>query len=162
MRHQNLIGRPEFLRGFISRHWLNAQQHSHSYKGDTKKAPWDIQMTAMTINLHTQIWDDRNGFAHGRIAAESQQQARAAILQPVKDVYSKPPTLASRFQEINHVPLEHRLQQTTTKLSDWLARVEHQIWFTSLINSQRLPGQLTLQEAFQRAAKKRDTNKFPP
>jgi hypothetical protein len=95
--------------------------------------------------------------------SESHKKAREAIIQRVKEMYQEPPKLAARNHAISQIPIEVRLRQSTAKLKDWLARVTHQIKVMYTLHNQILPGQLTLQEAFERAmTRSREANKYPP
>ena len=161
--HQNIIGWGNFTRGYISSKWRQCQTAQVSTNKRSHMAQWGCLLVKLTLELHLQIWNDRNQAIHGKTVAESRLKARAAVLQRVKDIYDHPPRLASRFQQITQVPLDIRLCRSTQQLKDWLHRVQHHQKVTHYLNSRRLPGQLTLQQAFRNRNCNDDTKtKFPP
>jgi hypothetical protein len=61
------------------------------------------------------------------------------------------------------VPIDQRLRQTTNTLRDWIARVKHQENILSVINTQKPPGQLMIQQALHRAKLCRQmAHDYPP
>jgi hypothetical protein len=73
-RHQNLIGWPEFLRGFISKHWIKVHRFTCNEAGDKKQPPWHTKITSIVLKLHKDIWEDRNNFVHGQTVTESKKE----------------------------------------------------------------------------------------
>ena len=102
-------------------------------------------------------------FIHGKTIQEANEKLCARVHAKVAQLYSKPPTLAPRYQKISAVPLEQRLQKPTKELQDWLARIAHQGCMTDLLNASIAPGQLTLQQAYTRhTVKQQQRHKNPP
>jgi hypothetical protein len=162
LHNQNIIGWHEFLRGFISKYWITTQDRTQTTP-NKKQPPWKLKITSIILTLHKNIWDDRNTFVHGKTIDEAREKARAAISHQIREIYANPPKLAPRYQIITQLPLETRLRQSTRTLRDWLARNDHQKRVSHLLLSQKLPGQLTIKEAFQAAQiRLRNRNKFPP
>jgi hypothetical protein len=76
--------------------------------------------------MHKKVWDDHNAFIHGRTIAENRTRAHQAVISQVKQIYNNPPNLAPHYPDINEVPMNQRLRQTTAALRDWITRVKHQ------------------------------------
>jgi hypothetical protein len=163
-RSQNLIGWNNFLKGYISKHWKSAQDASTSSRiPGTKRDRWDIDVTALAIDLLRKLWEDRNVYVHGKTIQEANEKLRARVHATVVQLYTKPPKLAPRYQKISTVSLEQRLQKPTKELQDWLARIAHQRCITELLNASIAPGQLTLQQACARqTVKQQQRHKYPP
>jgi hypothetical protein len=152
------------MRGYISHYWHQLQKKSYTNtKGVTQAAHWDILITKVTLELHRKIWEDRNLYVHGTTIYESNEKARAAVIQSITVLYKDPPKLNNRYNQINEVPLEHCLRRSTKELQDWMTRIKNQMKVTDLINNTKLPGQLTIQQAYARY-NKLQTNKhqYPP
>lgn len=163
IKRQNLLGWDNFMRGYISTYWIKAQSSQSQQQKNTKGDPWDFRFTRSTLDLHKAIWDDRNSFVHGKTIAESRAKARQAIQQQVREIYKKPPCLASRYHPITSVSLSDRLRHSTTYLSNWLHRVRHQIQMSDMLLNTRPPGQLTIKQAFKNAEKRAELiRRYPP
>jgi hypothetical protein len=161
--NQNLIGWNNFLKGYISRYWKNAQSITSQKSSCTKQSRWDTEITSLAITLLRKIWEARNTHVHGTTLNEANEKLRARIHAKVTQLYSTPPTLAPRYHKITTIPLEQRLRKPTKELQDWLTRIMHQQRITALINSSLPPGQLILQQAYARKCIKQQTqHKYPP
>jgi hypothetical protein len=156
--HQNLLGWDIFIRGFVSKYWKDIE---HIQVENNKS--WVTKLTGAMLQLHKEIWEGRNTVAHGRTIEEARKKARESIINKVKDIYRRPPTLVARYPSIFEVPLENRLKRTTEQLNEWLHRIEHQRRVSEVIHSTLPPGQMTLQGAYARKGystqRKRE---FPP
>lgn len=98
--------------------------------------------------MHKKVWDDRNAFIHGHTIAENRTRAHKAVISQVKQIYKNLPNLAPHYPDINDVPMNQHLRQTTAALRDWITCVKHQENIISVINKQKPPGQLTIHKAF--------------
>jgi hypothetical protein len=45
----------------------------------TKKLRWDIKKTPIILNMHTNIWKDRNTYVHGVTTEEAREKACEAL-----------------------------------------------------------------------------------
>lgn len=79
--HQNIIGWGNFMRGYISSKWRQCQTAQVSTNKRSHTAQWGCLLVKLTLELHLQIWNDRNQVIHGKTVAESRLKARAAVLQ---------------------------------------------------------------------------------
>ncbi len=162
-RHQNILGWDNFIRGYISKKWLYANQRMTAQKTKSTGKKWNIIVTQVILDMHHEIWKSRSESVHGKTKKEARERARAAIERQVKVIYQTPPKLALRFPKITEVPLEIRLRKTTNQLQDWIQRIKHQQKVTNIINSARPPGQLTLRQAFANATRQRShAHDYPP
>jgi hypothetical protein len=162
LHHQTIIGWENALRGFTSQYWFKAQLTDQSKVDDKRRAPWNIMFMRSLINLHKQIWDDRNTVVHGKTLQEQHQKLRHHITDKVRAIYSKNYKLAPRFPAINAIPLEIRLRRTTQNLQEWISRVEHMKSFTDYLTARR-SDQITILEAFSRVKlSKESKSKYPP
>jgi hypothetical protein len=118
VRHQNILGWDNFLRGYISKYWGNIG----ASQGERGKS-WESKLTSSILRLHKEIWDGCNTFVHGKTIDEARHKAREAVLDRVKEIYKKTPSLASRYPSILEVSLQNRLKRTTDQLKDWLKRI---------------------------------------
>ncbi len=93
---QNLIGWHQFMRGYISQYWHRSHTQSYSNPKKIKQhsSRWDILLTKLTLDLHKQIWEDKNLYVHGATMRESQEKARVAVVWTVTALYNNPPKLA--------------------------------------------------------------------
>ncbi len=94
LHNQNIIGWHEFLRGFISKYWIKAQDITQIIL-NKKHTPWKLKIAQTILALHKNIWEDRNTFVHGKTIDEARKKAREAISNRIKEVYENPPKLAS-------------------------------------------------------------------
>jgi hypothetical protein len=122
IRHQNLIGWDNFLRGFTSSYW-DALHHKVHLNDPTPNlnSRWDMQLVAESITLSQHIWADRNSHIHGASQTESRQLLRERVMEQVRHIYKHPPRLYPRFKPINNIPLKLRLSRATTNLQCWHA-----------------------------------------
>jgi hypothetical protein len=151
------------MRGYTSLKWSQCQNAQHSQNKRNQTAQWGCTLVKLTLELHMQIWNDRNKAVHGKMVVEAQLKACEAVLRQVKDIYANPPRIAHRFQQIHQVPLDIRLRRSTQQLQDWWHRIQHHEKVTIYLNSRRPPGQLTLHQAFWNHIRYKDTiSKYPP
>jgi hypothetical protein len=142
---------------------LDSQRSTITNNGK-KCAPWNIVFIRSLISLHQKIWTDRNTHVHvhGTSIKEHQQKLRQRVLEKIKSIYNENCQLAPRYQAINTIPIENRQRQTTQRLQEWIAKIEHQKSMTLFLNENKFT-QLTIQEAFRRVRKgKEHTSKYPP
>ncbi len=102
---------------------------------NTKKNNGHLRSTKLILELHAQIWKNRNQHIHGQTQEEARTQAREAVIKWVTDLYHNPPCLAPCFLQITALPLMIYLSRTTKQLQDWLHWVEHQQRATAHIES---------------------------
>ncbi len=87
IKHQNIIGWENALRGYTSKYWMEAQrQDQHTMKDSKKKPPWNITLIRSIHNLHIKIWSDRNTHVHGTSIKENYQKLRQRTLEKVKNI----------------------------------------------------------------------------
>jgi len=60
IRHQNIVGWTNFLRGYISTFWETAYNSAHSYTMEKKCSNWATQLAQASIELYHNIWKERN------------------------------------------------------------------------------------------------------
>lgn len=163
IKHQNIVGWENALRGYTSKYWMEAQrQDQHTMKDSKKRSPWNITLIRSLRNLHMKIWSDRNTHIYGTSLKENYQKLRQRTLEQVKNIYNKNAKLAPRYQAIKTIPLETRLCHTTQRLQQWIARIKHQKTMTEYLMANDAT-QLTIQEAFQRAKRCQEhPSKYPP
>jgi hypothetical protein len=125
IRHQNIIGWDNFLRGYTSSNWTYVFQQSHTCDADHPSPHWDKILVESCINFLQQIWSDQNTHLHGTSKMEAAQKLCELILGQVTQMYTHPPKLHSRFPKIETVPLHDCLRRSTTNLQQWLARIHH-------------------------------------
>jgi hypothetical protein len=154
-QHQNIIGWDLLLRGYASKYWSSAQKDMVDDRTPPTKTKWNHTFVKHMIDLHRNIWTDRNTFVKGKDKKEAMEKARHSIIQRVQSLYQKPPKLAQRYPSVTSISLEDRLRKPTKYLSGWLHRIDHQIRMTDHINKTRPPGQLTIQQAFAKARRQR-------
>jgi hypothetical protein len=148
IKHQNIVGWENALRGYTSKYWMEPQrQDQHTMKDSKKRPPWNITLIRSLLNLHIKILSDRNTHIHGTSLKGNYQKLRQHTLEQVKNIYNKNAKLAPRYQAINTIPLETRLRHTTQRLQQLIARIEHQKTMTEylMVNEATQP---TIQEAF--------------
>jgi hypothetical protein len=163
IKHQNIVGWENALRGYTSKYWMAAQrQDQHTVKDSKRRPPWNITLIHSLLNLHIKIWSDRNTHIHGASLKENHQKLRQRTLEQVKNIYDENAKLAPRYQAIKTISLETRLRHTTQRLQQWIARIEHQKIMTEYLTANDAT-QLTIQEAFQWAKRCQEhTSKYPP
>lgn len=161
--HQSIIGWENAIRGYTSSFWLKAHLATRINNGTNKrKAPWNRILVQSLINLHRQIWHDRNVSINGTTIQEKQAKLRQKVTEKVTSIYNKNYKLAPRYQAIKAVKMEDRLRRSTRNLQDWIARVEHQINMTEYINNCPV-NQMTIIEAFNRVKQSKESAcKYPP
>jgi hypothetical protein len=77
LQHQNILGWENFLRGFTSVYWLRAQLHDRTVDNKNKRrSPWNLCLVRGILNVHEQIWEDRNTQIHGRTIKERNEKLR--------------------------------------------------------------------------------------
>jgi hypothetical protein len=119
-------------------------------------------MVDIFLNIHRGIWIKRNEHLHGKRAQEARTKAREAVICQVADLYQKKPKLATRYQPTASITFEQCIRRTTSQLKVWLAHAHHQIQITTLLNTTKQPGQLTLQEAIQNMQRAKEAVMYPP
>jgi hypothetical protein len=124
-----------------------------------KKRYWDDIMVSDFVELHKAIWGKWNEWVHGKTHEEAKKRARAAVQ---KQVDRLKPILAKRYHQIDQKPIECRKLQGTVQLQTWLAKINHQIHVTQILQTTLLPGQLSIREAFNNARGCTTLNKYPP
>jgi hypothetical protein len=157
--HQNIIGWDNLLRGYASKHWQSIEAPGTN---GTRKT-WDKRITGLMIMLYKEIWEGRNNFVHGKTTEETRKKAREAVIARVRDTYKQPPNLAARYPSIFEVSLDNRLKCTTSQLTEWLQRIEHQKKVSAMIRMSLPAGQLTLKQAYQKQGYSTQRKKeYPP
>jgi hypothetical protein len=164
IHHQNIIGWENLLRGYTSSFWSRIQhQIPQNEISKSKRAPWNTILIRKALELHKNIWEDRNIFVNGKTIKESHQKLRQRTLERVKSIYHDNPKLASRYSAIKEVLLEQRLRRTTKNLLDCIVKITHQMAITKYIEDTNVASQITISEAFRRAKEQQGgINKYPP
>lgn len=147
IRHQNIVGWSNFLRGYISSFWEIAYNTAHSSTMEKKCSNWAVQLVLASSELYHKIWKDRNQFIHGSNRQEARAKLREHILSQVHSIYKHPPKLHKRFPRVLSVPLHDRLKRSTLNLQCWLSRIDHQISVSHFLLKSRPSGQLSLLQA---------------
>jgi len=162
IRHQNIVGWTNFLRGYISSYWESAYTSAHSYTMEKKCSNWATQLAQATIELHHNIWKERNKAIHGSTRQEAKDKLRDRVIAQVHFIYKHPPKLHKRFARVSSVPLHDRIKRSTLNLQRWLSRLDHQKSVSRFLTS-RPSGQLSLRAAYQRGnVDLPPVTKFPP
>jgi len=143
IRHQNIIGWDNFIRGYTSIYWVYIFEHSHSHDIVCTSQTWDRSLVQHSVTLLQKIWNDRNVHLHGSSKAEAAQKFRVRVVHQVRQVYAHPPKLHKRFSAIQRILLHDRLRQSATNLQRWLSRINHQYYVSRRIQSHRKSDQLS-------------------
>jgi len=164
LRHQNIIGWHNFLRGYIFIYWEELYYLAHESSRKSRNVSWSIKLVEGAIDLYRKIWSDRNSFVHGTTRQESRVKLRDQIIsRMLKQIYLNPPKLHKRFPWITNIPLQVRLQRNTTNLHRWLSQLQHQIRVTKFLSQHQGSNQLSLRMAYQRGnVDLPPIRKFPP
>jgi hypothetical protein len=164
IHHQNIIGWENLLRGYASTYWVKTQiKYSLNASSNRRRAPWNTTLISSVIELHKNIWEERNLIVHGETVQESLHKLHQRTIEQVKELYKENPILAPRFPAIKAIPLDQRLRRTTKNLQVWIARIEHQKMITLYIFAARSADQMTIREAFRRIKVRQGIiDKYPP
>jgi len=146
--HQNVIGWNIFLKGYTSQYWTQLYSNSTELSEHHKIPNWGIKMVKNAISLLKQIWDNCNQYLHGTTRSESRLKLRQQIQSLVSQVYASPLRLHHRYPTVCAIPLEQRLQHSTTHLQRWLHRLKHHKRMSWSLLHNELKGQLTLAQAY--------------
>jgi len=65
IKHQNLVGWDNFMKGFISTKWKDVLTQLSRESLPHSSTEWDTHLTGAAINLYRGIWEDRNKRLHG-------------------------------------------------------------------------------------------------
>jgi hypothetical protein len=141
----------QYLGGYTSNLWAALQCTASTQSSQKHKAPCAAKLIQIILHVHSGTWGKRNEFVHRETIMESRKKARKAIEKQVQKLYKKPPRLASRYAPITVVSMEARLRRSTYQLTDWVARIQHQIKVTFILLHVCAPRQLTIRQAFHRA-----------
>jgi hypothetical protein len=60
LRHQNIIGWHNFLRGYIFIYWEELYYLAHESSSTSRNVSWSIKLVEGAIDLYRKIWSDRN------------------------------------------------------------------------------------------------------
>jgi len=164
IKHQNIIGWDNFLRGYTFIYWMESYMSffASSTMTATPCFTWDVEIIRASIFLSTSLWADRNCFIHGNNKREAKDLLRMRTVERVKYLYKNPPRLDRRYADIKTIPLESRLQCSTTTLQRWIKRVEHCTFVTKFLRDNPAHHQLTIPQAFARAMRTESALKYPP
>jgi hypothetical protein len=149
--HQNLIGWDNFLRGFTSIYWNDLYQQAHAGYPSTPNPQWDVTLVAESVNLSQQIWYDRNSHLHGTSTEMALQLKCERVLEQVRQIYKRPPSLHSRFKPVTNIPIKTRLARTTTNLQRWISRIDQQKKETKFLVKTAPQTQMSLMQSIRRA-----------
>jgi hypothetical protein len=108
---------------------------------------WDHRLVEECIQLSKAIWDDRNEFLHGKTRKEACEKLRQHVVHRVSHIYQCPSKLHRRYHKVQHIPLQERLQSSTTTLQRWLARIEHQMTMSRQLIKYESSHQLSIKQA---------------
>jgi hypothetical protein len=154
IHHQNIIGWDLFLKGFTSSYWEEVCLLSHSFYSHVDPM-WQSKMIHHIISLSKGIRADRNKHIHGSSWLESKIKLRERVQKEVTQVYSSPAYLRKKIKKTTPIPLQIRLQQSTTQLQRGIHRIQHLRQITKYIKTTTPSNQLTLQQAY-------DKTKYTP
>ena len=122
---QREIGWSAAFQGFLSHHWLIAQQWSHPRSTISGlQRQWLVPIIQAIWKATIALWDKRNEILHAasdttRIICESSINAKIQHLYSIKE------TFATSDQVLFSVPMEARLTQTKREKRTWLCLVAH-------------------------------------
>jgi hypothetical protein len=137
IKHQNIVGWDNFLRGFTSTYWAELVMLAHHDDRDLKPHQhWAEKLVSYILSCTQSVWHSRNNFIHGTSRREANQLLRQRVVDQVIKLYNQPPILHSRFQKISHIPLLQRLTRSTTNLHRWLSRIAHQRKVSAIMKQQ--------------------------
>ena len=164
IKHQNILGWDNFLRGFTSIYWTDLVLLAHHDDKELKPHQlWAEKLVSFILSCTQSIWQSRNKSIHGTSRLEAKQLLCQRVVDQVIKVYNKPPLLHQRFQNISKIPLQQRLTRSTTNLQRWLSRITHQSKVSAIMKQQSPHRQLSLKHAYRRSnISIPDSRKFPP
>jgi hypothetical protein len=162
IKHQNVIGWDNFLRGYTSLYWMESAFSFFSQDTISSSPKWDVFLIKTMAKLSTSLWKDRNKVIHGETCREASELLRLCILDQVKGTYAHPPKLDKRYQKVTAVPLSERVKRSTTHLQQWLSHIHHQKFVTKFVKDNSSNHQITLKQAFAKASLSELSTKYPP
>jgi hypothetical protein len=121
----------------------------------TPKTTWNRIIIRKSIQLHQEIWQDRNLAILGFTQEEMRKREHEKLQEEVRRLYDENHQLHPRFTPIASAPLESRLGRSAKQLQQWIHRVQHQIRMTSIIKEIEQGRQLTIRQAYQQAGHNR-------
>jgi hypothetical protein len=83
IRHQNILGWDNFMRGYISNLWDDYIKLTLS----PSPTNWDVALVKNIFTLATAIWKDRNRVIHGNTRKEASELLRERIREQVTKLY---------------------------------------------------------------------------
>jgi hypothetical protein len=79
VNHQNILGRENFLKGYVSHSWHLLQEAHQNMDSQSLKA-WEQSLTTLAITHYKSLWDDRNKSIHGNTRLEAKQKLPDQVL----------------------------------------------------------------------------------
>jgi len=64
IHHQNIIGWHQFICGYISTKWGNAQEHFEQINRLCPQPNWRRRLISAVLHMHLSIWEDCNNFLY--------------------------------------------------------------------------------------------------
>jgi hypothetical protein len=114
--HQNLLGWDFFLRGFLYNKWTTAYDSFYIADSTQTLQQWFRKFVASTLTFTHSIWRARNHAVHGNTRLDHHRKERERIILQVKQLYANPPILHRRYTAVLSIPLETRIQNSTSTL----------------------------------------------
>jgi hypothetical protein len=130
IKAQSHIGWLAMLRGYWSLEWQQAYEKTHPTpdsesrkernKRQRKMKRWQKKVIQNTWGSMISLWKTRNDERHGR-DKESRDSARREVLhKELEDLYNRKNEYPARVQRLLRDSYEVHIQETVTKIADWL------------------------------------------
>jgi len=163
IKHQNLVGWDNFMKGFISIKWKDVHMQLSRESLQHSSTERDTQLTGAAINLSRGIGEDRNKRLYGENRKDHLVYLRSVILEQVRLVYQYPPKLHKQYARIQKVSLEDRLSRSTIHLIHWLNRIKHQKTISERLFQTQVCSQQSIRHFLvPKSCNTIDCTKFPP
>ncbi len=127
---QSKIGWVSMLRGHWSKEWQQAYEQSYqSPSEETRKernrrhltmARWQKKIIQSTWGFMSQLWTLRNDERHGIDKATRDSARREVLHKELEELYNRKDEYSLRVQRLLRTSYEIHIQETVTKIADWL------------------------------------------
>jgi hypothetical protein len=127
---QSEIGWVSMLRGHWSKEWQQAYDKSYHEPDDESRkernkrhltmARWQKKIIQSTWSFMIQLWKLRNDERHGWDKASRDSARREVLHKELEDLYSRKNDFPVRVQKLLRTSYEIHIQETVTKIADWL------------------------------------------
>jgi hypothetical protein len=124
IQEQTTIGWENFLRGFVSKQWAEAQRwHCHETHQDFHPNAWAPGLIKTIWDYSLALWDDRNNTLHNGTAVAGTSLEELTRNQ-IRDLYGEQDIFPSKDKDVYfHVPLQERLNRPRRQNMIWLKQV---------------------------------------